>query len=80
MSEDNGEEGITKVFSTPLYGKGLKAGTWHFLLHRLIGEGSTIHEEKDYIFRIELNEEEPWENILKLIPKGSLIKYYKRIR
>ena len=78
--EGNTEEGITKVMPLPLKGKGLYPGEYYFMIDSIIGEGSTIHGGKDIPIRISLNCKTTWEEILKAIPKGSLIKYYIRIR
>jgi hypothetical protein len=79
--EGNAEEGITKVMPIPpLEGKGLSAGEYDFIIDSLIGEYATIHGGKNLVIRISLNRKTTWEEILKAIPKGSLVKSYRRVR
>jgi hypothetical protein len=79
--EGNGEEGITKVMHIPpLHGEGLYPGEYDFIIDSIISEGSTIHGGKDIPIRISLNRKTTWEEILKAIPKGSLVKSYIKVR
>jgi len=78
--EGDTSDGITNVMPLQLQGSGLYPGDYDFLINRLIGNGSYIHSEPNIVIRVSLNRKETWENILKLIPKGSLIKNRRRVR
>jgi hypothetical protein len=79
--EGNAEEGITKIMPiTPLEGKGLNAGEYDFVIDSIIGEYATIHGGKNLVIRVSLNRKTTWEEILKAIPKGSLVKHYRKVR
>ena len=73
-------EGITHVAIFELPGKGLMPGEWDFLINKLSSSGSQLANEKDVLLRICLIKKTTWEDILKAIPKGSLIKDFRRVR
>lgn len=63
-----------------LEGNGLRPGVYHIKYDRLISEGASIHGGKEQIMQFELHKSTTWEEILKLLPKGSIIKSTDRVR
>jgi hypothetical protein len=66
-----------ETFQLP--GNGLMSGDWDLLLKTIKSEASQTFGE-DQLLRIALIKDTSWEEILKLIPKGSLIKQFRRVR
>jgi len=60
--------------------KGLRPGVWDITVDRLISEGSSIHGHKNELIRVELIKNTTWDELLKALPKGSIIKSFSRVR
>jgi hypothetical protein len=63
-----------------LQGKGLNPGQYDFIIDNLHGYGCCIDVGKDIPIRIFLDKKTTWEDILNLLPKGSLIKKIRHTR
>jgi hypothetical protein len=59
---------------------GLRAGEWDILVDKIISDGSQVHGEKNQVIRIILNRETTWNDLLKLLPQGSMIRSWRRMR
>lgn len=59
---------------------GLRPGDYDLIIDTLIAEGCMLHANKENCIRISLCRNTTWKEILKLIPKGSILKNWRQVR
>lgn len=60
--------------------KGLRPGTYDIYIDQITSEGAIINVEKEKLLRIVLIKKTIWNDLLKILPKGSLIRKIIQVR
>ena len=57
-----------------LPGTGLTPGDWDIIVN------SIMSSDKDKIIRVSLNRNTSWKELLKIVPKGTIVKKCRKLR